>query len=740
MQFALAVPWWTLILLAAAIVGIAWASYAKHAASLQPIRATSLTALRALSLLILVACVLRPIRAVSSNAADAVLPILVDVSRSMSLEDVDGRTRLEAARTLVERDLAPLLRERVTPDVWTFGDELRRVTVVDSSVAEGDAWAVARRSDLTGALRQIRERYRDKRLAGVVVVSDGGETGTADAAGFLDDSVPVFTIGLGSKNVDLDYEVIEVAAGDATIADAAVDITVAAVSRGSDVPFDVRLLENGRPIDVRRVDPIAPGSPVRAVFTVSPATDAATLYTVEIPAAAAERVAENNRRSLAVEPPGRARRLLMIEGAPGFEHSFLKRALNTDRALEIDSIVRKGRDTAGNATFFVQAPAGRAELLLAGFPKNRAALYAYDAVILANVEPDALTQQQLEQLATFVEARGGGMLVLGAKSFAQHGLAGTPLEEVLPVTLSARSSGIVRAAATRERFGIAVTPEGAGHPTMRIAASQEDVLKRWQALPPLAGASPLGSPRPGALVLAFVRTPEGQRPLVAVQRYGQGRSMVFAGEASWRWRMMMPSSDRTYELFWRHAARWLSSSAPERLSLADVAASQPGDEAVITTEVRDAEFKPVAGATLALSVKAPSGAVTELRPTLADASAGRYVATLRFEESGIYRVAADARAGSDALARERWILVGAADREMSDPRLNEDVLRRISRASGGTYLSSTDVSQLPGLLHSLESSSQAPQVRELWHNAWLFVALVMLLSAEWGLRRAWGLR
>jgi hypothetical protein len=45
------------------------------------------------------------------------------------------------------------------------------------------------------------------------------------------------------------------------------------------------------------------------------------------------------------------------------------------------------------------------------------------------------------------------------------------------------------------------------------------------------------------------------RPLVAVQRYGQGRSMIFAGEASFRWRMQLPSEDHTFELFWRQAAR-----------------------------------------------------------------------------------------------------------------------------------------------------------------------------------------
>ncbi len=43
--------------------------------------------------------------------------------------------------------------------------------------------------------------------------------------------------------------------------------------------------------------------------------------------------------------------------------------------------------------------------------------------------------------------------------------------------------------------------------------------------------------------------------------------MVFAGEASWRWKMMVPSTDRSYEFFWRQSARWLSSAAPDPVAI-----------------------------------------------------------------------------------------------------------------------------------------------------------------------------
>src|SRR4029450_2299740 len=93
--------------------------------------------------------------------------------------------------------------------------------------------------------------------------------------------------------------------------------------------------------------------------------------------------------------------------------------------------------------------------------------------------------------------------------------------------------------------------------------------------PALAGAAALGAPRPGAQVLAVVQTPDGARPLVAVQRVGQGRSMLFTGEASWRWRMMLPVADQSYERFWRQAVRWLAQNAPEPVTITPPAAPPP---------------------------------------------------------------------------------------------------------------------------------------------------------------------
>src|SRR5262249_57448174 len=134
-----------------------------------------------------------------------------------------------------------------------------------------------------------------------------------------------------------------------------------------------------------------------------------------------------------------------------------------DRGVEIDSVVRKGRDDSGVWTFYVQAAGSRAPALLGGFPSTRDALFAYDVVVLANIDPDLLTSQQMALTRAFVNERGGGLLVLGARGFQRQGFRDTPIEDVLPLELTDRAGTAADAAASPGRNRVALTPTGEDH-------------------------------------------------------------------------------------------------------------------------------------------------------------------------------------------------------------------------------------------------------------------------------------
>src|SRR5688572_28711612 len=674
-----------------------------------------------------------------ASANNSVLPVLVDVSRSMRLADAeDGAARLDRAKAIV-RDLQSRLSSEYRIEVLSFGESLAAAPDVERLAA------TARRSDLSGAVADLTERYKSTRIAGVIVLSDGGDTAPQEADTGQSTTAPVITVGIGDTSPAKDREVANLTAGEPLLPGASIDLSVSATSTGFGTEaVELRVSANGRPVDTRRVTPSADGAPVHAVFTVSPEPDVPTVYTVEIPSAADELAAENNTRSVLVPPQTGRRRILILEGAPGYEHTFLKRALGQDPGIDVDAVVRKGQNDDGRDTFYVQADPSRMAALSSGYPSKRSELFAYDAVIFGNIEADFFTREQLSLTAQFIAERGGGLLVLGARSFDRQGLAGTALEQALPIDLTSNRNTIKLAAAqvaTNEPNKPALTTDGLLHPATRLAVSPDDNRQKWSELPALASMAQVGGARPGAQVLAVALTAGGNpQPLIAAQRYGQGRSMVFAGEASWRWRMLRPATDNSYETIWRQLARWITAGAQGPVMIAAMSPSVAGVTDRVSVIVRDEDFLPVPNAEVAVQITAPTGEKRTLVAALSNPQEGRYAVASRFDQSGVYRVEAVASRGSTRLGgSSRPVLVGGVDLELMQPRLNDAVLRRLSSETSGRYIPAERADELPSLIRASRVDAGTPEMRDLWHNGWSLLAIIGLLATEWVARRRAGL-
>ena len=668
MQLGTPLPSWAMALVALAVVGLALVAY-RHAAGLRPAQRGLLIGLRAAALSLVILCLLRPMVLVPPpDRQDGVVAVLVDGSRSMGLRDAEGLTRIERAGALLTRDIVPALSSRFRVESFVFGDRL--TPAGDAALA-----ATGDRTDLADAVRGVVERHRGQGLSAIIVLSDGNDTSGADleatgrAAG-----VPVIAIGLGRTD-GADREVVALATGQSSLDASLVDLTATLSARHLPGGFDVRLLQNGQVVERRAVTPASDGAPMRVVFTVAPDRNAPTVYTIDIPATEAELTPANNQARAMVPPPGRRRLLLSLEGAPGFEQTFLKRAWSDDPSLEVDAAVRKGRNEQGADTFFVQAGGARASTLVTGFPSTREALFAYDAVVLADYDLHLLSREAQEWLRAFVSERGGGLLFAGARTFDAQGLASSPLEELLPLRLG-DGGGVVRAASTsaEDRYRVRPTAEGTRHPMMRIAATDQEARSRWANLPSLAGVVQLGSARPGASVLAVMDEPGSNAPVVAVQRFGAGRTALFAGQASWRWKMLRPAADGSYDRFWRQTARWLTADALEPITATPPGSVLPGDPVELPIVVRTAAYAPSPQDELRVRVEGPDGKAIDIIPSLTDPARGLFTARVpsgrawhlpgrsgphhRLVDLGSHRIAmagrwAGPRAGRSAAQRTR---------------------------------------------------------------------------------------
>jgi hypothetical protein len=101
----------------------------------------------------------------------------------------------------------------------------------------------------------------------------------------------------------------------------------------------------------------------------------------------------------------------------------------------------------------------------------------------------------------------------------------------------------------------------------------------------------------------------------------------------------------------------------------------------------------------------------------------------------------DARRGGNAIGTVSGsLLVGGADPEFTDPRLDTATLSRIARASGGSVIAPRELSSVIDRLRISTPVTARSERQDLWGRSWSFAALFALLATEWLLRRRWGLR
>ena len=193
--------------------------------------------------------------------------------------------------------------------------------------------------------------------------------------------------------------------------------------------------------------------------------------------------------------------------------------------------------------------------------------------------------------------------------------------------------------------------------------------------------------------------------------------------------MMLPTSDQSYERFWRQAVRWLGQAAPDPVALTLPAAPAAGDAIPVAIAARDKAFVPQRDAAVDVRVTVARGRVEAIRGEAVPTQPGRFRASTRACEPGIYRVAVDARRDQTIIGSTgATMLVGGVDPEMTDPRLNEDTLQRVARGSGGALIAAGDIETLLDRLKAGAPAAALAVRQDLWHTGWSFAVLPALLA------------
>jgi hypothetical protein len=302
---------------------------------------------------------------------------------------------------------------------------------------------------------------------------------------------------------------------------------------------------------------------------------------------------------------------------------------------------------------------------------------------------------------------------------------------------------------------------------LRLANGEAANEALWKKLTKLDGMTKLGQPKPGAMVLA--QSSSGAPLMVGQLHTGNGRTLAFGGDTTWRWRRTEEGM-KAHARFWQQVILWLAKRDEAEgnvLVIPDTRRIPAGGKLSFTVKLRGkggVEINPK-DAHFDVKVIGPSKAETAV-PTSPDQGTERGT-FWKTDAPGEYTIVAhgsgkdvDGSALENLPESKVRFVVYQDEAEMARQAADHEFLDKLAYAGGGkmhppeelkkflTEMAATPVAQnkaksrlWPDWRRTPTSPTGGDQLRALAGSGILacYLMFVAILCTEWGLRRYWGL-
>jgi hypothetical protein len=600
-------------------------------------------------------------------------------------------------------------------------------------------------------LEDLALRHAGGHLAGVLVVGDFDQnSGPPAVAAARKLGVPVHTLGVGADAaIDLAVDVqaplilkkaeragLTVTVRQTGLAGASVKVRLAAQRLAGE---GASILEAEQVIGEKTVTLSATDMPIE--FPYVPVETGRFQLVASVEAQPGELIDRNNRATREVSIRDDFLRLLFVEYEPTWEWRFVKEVFHRDKLVGM----------RGFRTFLRSAdPNVRKtnELFVSTLTPKRGDFFANDVLFLGDMPASALGNRFCEMTKEFVGKFGGGLVVMAGPRFGPGQLAQTELAEMLPVVVEPASRP-----RDAEPFTLRLTAEAEQIDFMRLGATDAEHAKGWRNLGPLPWYQPVSRLHPLATALAVhpketVADGKSPQPIIAIRRYGRGEVIYIGFNETWRLRKRY--GEQYYRQFWGQMIHRLGLShalgSQKRFVVrTDRQQYQPDDKVVLTIEAYNANFEPLSDEDLP-DRKLTGELVVPGLPS--DGSGGRnsrgigipqlregvFETRLSVVEPGEHRVQVKDPVTGDV--SDVHFQVSNLSVERRTAVRNVALQEEIARATGGKSFEIPDFSSFVSEFQPEPKKETSLRVKPLW-NTWLvFGAVLVLLFAEWLIRKA----
>lgn len=727
--------------------------------------------LRSVAALVLWVAAMRPTLVRTDNRpAPATLVVAVDTSRSMTLPDGDGADRWSSQKTALERLLSQVGKLDETLDVellhydsgaQSIGQAQDREAITQLADALASMQPRGDQTDLGRAMQGAIDAAAGKPMAGVVLFGDGAQTAIADpGSGAADQSaaarrgaevldalaVPLWTVTIGPPSSDgsaRDIAIENLPDSFQLFAGNQFDVSISVQSSGmSNRSFPVTvswIAADGTKTEARsrQIDPR--GASETTALTIPMTAPAAGLYRLQVEAAAQEGewVTSNNSQTAFVDVREGGGRILVLEGPGRPEQTFIRRSLRRFPDLELDYAPIRGDRSWPVSLESVLQP-GR-----------------YDIYVVGDLDASAIGDAQLESLAQRID-QGAGLITLGGlQTYGTGGYGDGPLADVLPIkmdpsrrrqpTRSAMSPAERAARAGAQLSGPIKIKVAARHPIVNLGGANPQAV--WDTLPDLSGANRFVGPKVAAGVQTLLTTANDE-PLLVVGSYGKGRVASLAIDESYRW--WRAGKAEAHQRFWRQLMLWLmsreESSGDRLIAEMDVrrfesdrgpefrarlqGVGENADAVTLSAVVVDADDTEIP-----LDVTASAGSQPKISGRIPKLDPGFYTLLVRASDESI-------------LPDEVAFQVTETSRELAKPMADPVYMKQLADLTsdhGGASFDPQQIDQLVSVIEQKRRKAETPVIDKNRlgdgpKSGWLvFTLFAGALSAEWILRRRWGM-
>lgn len=283
------------------------------------------------------------------------------------------------------------------------------------------------------------------------------------------------------------------------------------------------------------------------------------------------------------------------------------------------------------------------------------------------------------------------------------------------------------------------------NPSLSAFQVDEDWIDRASDFPPINGEvhSEQSSGIWEAVVLANVGSVQTNTPIISVYNNDNQRVAWVNGEGWWRWRSYSYSeysSHQMFDGFIQSLYRWLlTNSVGDRLEVDFPERVNQNESILFTVRPKDAAMNPLENARVNLQITKEGQVVFDQR--LTENRPGRYTSNVQGLNAGDYRYKVSSQYGDEVLSETGELFVENLQLERIDTRARFGQLQGLANANGGLFgtyanreewLEQIMELEAPTVLHEVISTDS------LLKKWWPYLLIVLLLTAEWALRKREG--